>query len=169
MLVPNTRREYLLELLYLFFLFTSYLSENSGPTVHKVYDVYNKLFDHLDQSINQLVWNTLSGLDKAFYNISKYQKLLPSTVTFKELKAYLDIEARDFLTVITNSISDILDNLTPDSITFIAKDYEDDELIITFYISKNKDIDNLEDDPEDGLLLEIEDLALPQSTDIIQT
>lgn len=175
--------EYLLELLYPFFLFTSCLSENSGPTVHKVYDIYNNLFDHLDQSINRLarkrapwkkeilqgledahqklrkyyhrtyqaegyiyaiatvldpmsklekfkkgawldddtdwyleyrtvfekvfyfyrqqnpainvpstVSSTLSGLDKAFYNISKRQKLSPSAATFEELKVYLDIE-----------------------------------------------------------------------------
>ncbi|KAL2801495.1 hypothetical protein BJX63DRAFT_438830 [Aspergillus granulosus] len=155
--------------------------------------------------------SALSGLDKAFYNILKRQKLSPSAATFKELKAYLDIKGTtgDFLTVATNGVSvkylfnsswnicyycrshlypetikalmlqmctnrftidkeyqDILDNLTPDSITFTAEDQEDNKPITTFYISKNKDIDDLEDDPEDGSLLETEDPALPQSVDI---
>ncbi|OJJ98579.1 hypothetical protein ASPACDRAFT_62071 [Aspergillus aculeatus ATCC 16872] len=300
-LCPTTiewkQMEYLLKLLYPFFLFTSCLSENSGPTVHKIYDIYNNLFDHLDHSINRLAegyiyaiatildpmsklekfkkdawldddtdWyleyrtvfkkvfyfycsqnpaintpstisGSLSGLDKAFYNISKRRRLSPAAETFKELKAYLDIEgttghtdiltywksrrnqfpilyqmARDFLSVATNGVSverllnssrdichyrrsrlhpdtikavmlqiytdrftiskkyqDILNNLNPDSIIFTPKKQEEDEVITTFYISENKDIDDLEDDPKDGSLLETGELALPESSNITRT
>ncbi|RAH48679.1 uncharacterized protein BO95DRAFT_450928 [Aspergillus brunneoviolaceus CBS 621.78] len=198
--------EYLLKLLYFFFLFISYLSENSGPTVHKVYNIYNNLFDYLDHSINRLLDNNtdwylkyrtifeknpainilltisglLSGLDKAFYNISKRRRLSPAAETFKKLKIYLDIEARDFLLVATNGVSierlfntvmlqictdcftiskkyqDILNNLNPDSIIFIPKD-------------KNKNINNLKDNLEDGLLLETRKLALSESSNITRT
>jgi Domain of unknown function (DUF4413) len=175
--------EYLIELLFPFYLFTTCLSENHGPSIHKVFEIYNNLFDHLDTSINRLsqkrapwkkqirdglekareklqkyyartyqaegylyaiatilnpmckletfkgptwkeddidwhmeyrrvfekvfhyyrnhnpdievqstVSNSLSGLDKAFFQISKRRRLSPSHETYEELKTYLDIE-----------------------------------------------------------------------------
>jgi hypothetical protein len=73
--------EYLTELLFPFYLLTSCLSENSGPTVHKVYDIYNNLFDHLDTSIDRLSrkrapWKQQirDGLLDAHQKLRKYYK-----------------------------------------------------------------------------------------------
>jgi hypothetical protein len=43
-----------MELLYPVYLFTTCLSENHGPTLHKVYNTYNNLFDHPETSIDRL-------------------------------------------------------------------------------------------------------------------
>ncbi|KAJ1704854.1 hypothetical protein NYO67_12991 [Aspergillus flavus] len=73
--------EYLIELLYPFYIFTTCLSDNQGPTVHKVYDIYNNLFDHLDTSIDRLVrkrapWKQqiLDGLRDAHQKLRKYYR-----------------------------------------------------------------------------------------------
>jgi hypothetical protein len=73
--------EYLTELLFPFYLFTSCLSENNGPTVHKVYDIYNNLFDHLNTSIDRLSrkrapWKQQirDGLHDAHQKLRKYYK-----------------------------------------------------------------------------------------------
>lgn len=70
---------------------------------------------------------------------------------------------------IAEEYQDILDDLSPDSITFTAEDQEDDEPMTTFYISENEDIDDLDNDSENGMLLEREDQALPQSSNITRT
>jgi hypothetical protein len=46
--------EYLLQLLYDFWLYTTLLSEHHGPTVHQVYDVYNSLFNHIEDAMSLL-------------------------------------------------------------------------------------------------------------------
>jgi hypothetical protein len=46
--------EYLLCLTQPFFKFTSALSKTKDVTVHSIFSIYNKLFDHLDKSIYQL-------------------------------------------------------------------------------------------------------------------
>ena len=78
-LIEWKQLEYLLELLYPFYIFTSCLSENTGPTVHRIYDIYNNLFDHLDLSISRLKnkkasWKQqiLEGLQEAHKKLRKY-------------------------------------------------------------------------------------------------
>ncbi|EAU30622.1 predicted protein [Aspergillus terreus NIH2624] len=73
--------EYLLELLYPFYIFTSCLLENTGPTVYRVYDIYNDLFDYLDLAINCLrnkraSWKQqiLEGLEEAYKKLRKYYR-----------------------------------------------------------------------------------------------
>ncbi|EAU30716.1 predicted protein [Aspergillus terreus NIH2624] len=261
--------EYLLELLYPFYIFTSCLSENTGPTVHRVYDIYNDLFDHLDLAINRLrnkraswkqqilegleeahkklrkyyrrtyqaegyiyaiatildptsklekfktatwldddtdwyqkyrtvfekvfhfyrsqnpsvntpstVSDPLSGLNKAFYHLSKRRRLATSSETFEELKAYLDIEAPEISVTIagvgyipillrrlccrcvpialpsSEEYQQILDEVDPDSIVFVHKEEDDDTTEAPLYISDNEDMDDMDEDPEDGLLPE---------------
>jgi hypothetical protein len=68
-----------MELLFPFYLFTTCLSGNDGPTVHKAYDIYNNLFDHLDTAIDRLSWKRapwkkqiLAGLEDAHQKLRKY-------------------------------------------------------------------------------------------------
>jgi hypothetical protein len=46
--------EYLLWITQPFFKFTSLLSETKDVTIHLVFSIYNKLFDHLEKLIRQL-------------------------------------------------------------------------------------------------------------------
>jgi hypothetical protein len=46
--------EYLLWITQPFFRFTSLLSQTKDVTIHLVFSIYNKLFDHLEKSIRQL-------------------------------------------------------------------------------------------------------------------
>lgn len=46
--------EYLLWITQPFFKFTSLLSQMKDVTIHLVFGIYNKLFDHLEKSIRQL-------------------------------------------------------------------------------------------------------------------
>ncbi|EAU32787.1 predicted protein [Aspergillus terreus NIH2624] len=257
--------EYLLELLYPFYIFTSCLSENTGPTVHRVYDIYNDLFDHLDLAINRLrnkraSWKQqiLEGLEEAHKKLRKYYRrtyqaegyiyaiatILDPTSKLEKFKTatWLDDDtdwyqkyrtvfekvfhfyrrhywvklillptgnlvcnqfpilysmARDFLTVATNGVSvkrlfnssrdichyrrsrlypdtieaimlqmctdrftineeyqQILDEVNPDSIVFVHKEEDDDTTEAPLYISDNEDMDDMDEDPEDGLLPE---------------
>jgi hypothetical protein len=56
MLGPDEWRqiEYLLWITRPFFKFTTILSKTKDVTVHTVFEIYNSLFDHLDDSISQL-------------------------------------------------------------------------------------------------------------------
>lgn len=56
MLDPDEWRqiEYLLWITQPFFKFTTVLSKTKDVTVHSVFEIYNDLFDHLDDSIAQL-------------------------------------------------------------------------------------------------------------------
>jgi hypothetical protein len=55
-LTPSEWRhiEYLIELTHPFFSFTQGLSESSGPTIHKAFQIYNSIFDHLEDYITKL-------------------------------------------------------------------------------------------------------------------
>jgi hypothetical protein len=46
--------DYLLCITQPFFKFTNALSKTKDATIHLVFGIYNKLFDHLERSINQL-------------------------------------------------------------------------------------------------------------------
>ncbi len=45
---------YLVELTFPFYSFTMDLEHGGGPSVHKVFDIYNALYDHLDDSKTRL-------------------------------------------------------------------------------------------------------------------
>ena len=47
--------QYLITLLAPFFIFINKLSEASGPTIHQVYSIYNGIFNHLEEAMQQLV------------------------------------------------------------------------------------------------------------------
>jgi hypothetical protein len=63
--------------------------------------VFEKVF-HFYRSQNpsvetpSTVSDPLSGLNKAFYHLSKRRRLATSSETFEELKAYLDIEGKSY-------------------------------------------------------------------------
>jgi hypothetical protein len=61
--------EYLLELLYEFWLYTTLLSEHRGPTVHQVYDVYNSLFNHIEDAMTQLENKTRKWKRKLYHGL----------------------------------------------------------------------------------------------------
>ena len=46
--------QYLVALLAPFFIFTNNLSETSGPTIHQVYSIYDGIFNHLEEAMQQL-------------------------------------------------------------------------------------------------------------------
>lgn len=46
--------DYLLWIIQPFFQFTTVLSKTKDVTVHNVFSIYNKLFDHLEKSVGQL-------------------------------------------------------------------------------------------------------------------
>jgi hypothetical protein len=46
--------EYLLELLYDFWLYTNCVSKHKGVTIHKAYDIYDSLFNHLEDAMAKL-------------------------------------------------------------------------------------------------------------------
>lgn len=71
--------DYLLQLTQPFFRFTTALSRTKDVTVHTIFSIYNKLFDHLETSISQLQrkkvqWkqSTLSALKAAKDKLSAY-------------------------------------------------------------------------------------------------
>jgi hypothetical protein len=71
--------QYLIELTYPFYSFTVDLSEEEGPSVHRVFDIYNSLFDHLDDSIARLSrkrtpWKTqvCEALEQAAAKLREY-------------------------------------------------------------------------------------------------
>ena len=71
--------DYLLCITQPFFQFTNALSKTKDITVHLIFGIYNKLFDHLEKSINQLrykkvAWKKviLSALYTAKTKLSQY-------------------------------------------------------------------------------------------------
>jgi hypothetical protein len=71
--------DYLLWITQPFYDFTRELSKTTDATTHLVFMVYNELFKHIEQSINQLrrkkvVWkkNMLEALESAKTQLSKY-------------------------------------------------------------------------------------------------
>lgn len=71
--------DYLLCITQPFFQFTNALSKTKDVTVHLIFGIYNKLFDHLEKSINQLrhkkvAWKKvmLSALHAAKTKLSQY-------------------------------------------------------------------------------------------------
>ena len=46
--------QYLITLLAPFFIFTNNLSETSGPTIYQVYSIYDGIFNHLEEAMQQL-------------------------------------------------------------------------------------------------------------------
>lgn len=73
--------EYLLWITQPFFKFTTALSETKDVTIHLIFSIYNKLFDHLEKSIRQLQrkkvpWKTLmlSALHAAKEKLSYYYR-----------------------------------------------------------------------------------------------
>ncbi len=46
---------YLVELTFPFYSFTMDLEEENGPSIHKVFDIYNTLYDHLEDSKERLL------------------------------------------------------------------------------------------------------------------
>jgi len=68
--------DYLLWLTHPFFKFTTALSKTRDVTVHTVFSIYNRLFDHLDQSI---------------------EKISPKTVAWKQLMKNALIDGRQKL------------------------------------------------------------------------
>jgi hypothetical protein len=53
---------------------------------------------------------------------------------------------------INEEYQQILDEVDPDSIVFAHKEEDDDTTEAPLYISDNEDIDDVDEDPEDGLL-----------------
>ncbi len=45
--------KYIVTLLYPFYCYTKALSTTSGPTIHMVWRVYNKLFQHLENQLKE--------------------------------------------------------------------------------------------------------------------
>lgn len=71
--------EYLLEILYEFSLYTTGLSTHTGVTVHQVYDVYDILFNHLEEHMTKIeqkrrIWKKqiYRGLQEAHSKLRKY-------------------------------------------------------------------------------------------------
>lgn len=71
--------DYLLWITQPFFKFTTALSKTKDVTVHTIFSIYNKLFDHLEASIRQLkrkkvAWKQLmlSALEAASTKLSEY-------------------------------------------------------------------------------------------------
>jgi hypothetical protein len=74
--------EYLLWITQPFFKFTTALSKTKDVTIHSVFSIYNKLFNHLEASIRQLQrkkvpWKQLmlSALNAAKIKLSKYYSM----------------------------------------------------------------------------------------------
>jgi hypothetical protein len=74
--------EYLLWITQPFFKFTTALSKTKDATIHSVFSIYNKLFDHLEKSIRQLQrkkvpWKQLmlSTLNAAKTKLSEYYSM----------------------------------------------------------------------------------------------
>lgn len=74
--------EYLLWITQPFFKFTSLLSQTKDVTIHLVFSIYNKLFDHLEKSIQQLQrkkvpWKQLmlAALHAAKRKLSQYYSM----------------------------------------------------------------------------------------------
>jgi hypothetical protein len=55
---------------------------------------------------------------------------------------------------INEEYQQILDEVDPDSIVFVHKEEDDDTTEAPLYISDNEDMDDMDEDPEDGLLPE---------------
>jgi hypothetical protein len=73
--------DYLLYILQPFHRFTTLLSKTKDVTIHRVFKIYNKLFDHLEKSIRQLrrkrvAWKQvmLASLEAAQSKLSTYYK-----------------------------------------------------------------------------------------------
>jgi hypothetical protein len=73
--------DYLIYILQPFHRFTTLLSKSKDVTIHRVFKVYNKLFDHLEKSIRQLrrkriAWKQmmLASLEAAKNKLSIYYK-----------------------------------------------------------------------------------------------
>ena len=71
--------EYVCDLLCPFYAMTAFISEMRGPSVHKVFDVYESLFEHLEGSIEtlqrkQISWKErlCSGLHQAHRKLRLY-------------------------------------------------------------------------------------------------
>ena len=72
--------EYIIALLYPFFRFTRALSKSTGPTIHRMWAIYNSLFQHLEDRYSEAeyepVWK--NGLQTAIENaqdkFGKYYK-----------------------------------------------------------------------------------------------
>jgi hypothetical protein len=71
--------DYLIELLQPFAKYTAAISATNGPTVHQVLDVYNDLFDHLDEQEAKLARKRLpwkvkmyTGLGEAKVKLTEY-------------------------------------------------------------------------------------------------
>ena len=56
--------------------------------------------------------------------------------------------------IINKEYQQILDEVDPDSIVFVHKKEDDDTTEAPLYISDNEDMDDMDEDPEDRLLLE---------------
>jgi hypothetical protein len=71
--------DYLIELLQPFAKYTAAIGATNGPTVHQVLDVYNNLFDHLDEQEVKLARKRISwkvqmhtGLGEAKKKLAEY-------------------------------------------------------------------------------------------------
>jgi hypothetical protein len=71
--------DYLVELLHPFAKYTAAIGATNGPTVHQVLDVYNDLFDHLDEQEAKLArkriqWKVQmwAGIREAHKKLSEY-------------------------------------------------------------------------------------------------
>jgi hypothetical protein len=73
--------EYLIELLYEFWLYTTCLSEHRGPTVHHVYEVYNTLFNHIEDAMTRLENKKDYGRDESTKALRKLATNSRSTIT----------------------------------------------------------------------------------------
>jgi hypothetical protein len=74
--------EYLLWITHPFFQFTTLLSQTKDVTIHLVFSIYNKLFDHLEKSTRQLTrkkvaWKKvmLAALEAAKKKLSRYYSM----------------------------------------------------------------------------------------------
>ena len=47
--------EYIINLTKLFCVFTKMIGQSKQPNIHQVFEIYNKLFDHLDQSSRKII------------------------------------------------------------------------------------------------------------------
>lgn len=68
--------EYLCDLLSPFYVMTTSVSEQQGPSVHKVFDVYETLFDHLESSIELLQQKKISWKERLCHGLQQAHEKL---------------------------------------------------------------------------------------------
>jgi hypothetical protein len=88
--------DYLLYLTKPFFDFTSVLTKTKDITIHGVFSVYNKLFDHLEHSIQQLSRKKVSLLYScSFYLLLPLISLTLTSIRVREIRGNSEKKLRN--------------------------------------------------------------------------